>query len=75
MAGALANQLEFEAWRDTLRSYCGNFDVTPGPDISTRHGAFAKRMLGGLTAANDGDETKSAVVPSLLVEGLTVAGG
>ena len=34
-----------------------------------------KRMLAGLIAANDGDETKSAVVPSLLVEGLTVAGG
>ncbi|WP_275763317.1 TldD/PmbA family protein [Albimonas sp. CAU 1670] len=34
-----------------------------------------KRMLAGMIAANDGDETKSAVVPSLLVEGLTVAGG
>ena len=33
------------------------------------------RMLTDLTPANDADETRAAIVPSLRVEGLTVAGG
>ncbi len=34
-----------------------------------------KRMLAGMIAADDADETRATVAPSLLVEGLTVAGG
>lgn len=40
--------LEFETWRDTLRTFCGNFDVTPGADIAVRHGMFGTDVLGGM---------------------------
>ena len=33
-----------------------------------------REMLGGMVAANDGQAHLSRVVPSLLVEGLTIAG-
>lgn len=48
MTSALAAQIAFETWRDTLRSFCGNFEVDPGADLSKRHGHFGKRILGGL---------------------------
>ena len=44
-------QLEFEEWRETLRANCGNFDATPGGDLSARHGSFGLRALGGLELA------------------------
>lgn len=40
--------LEFEAWRATLRSFCGNFDVDPGPDPERRRAGFGKLSLGGM---------------------------
>lgn len=52
MMGDKAGQAEFEAWRDTLRGFCGNFDVTPGADIGARHGSFGARMMGGLELAH-----------------------
>lgn len=44
----MRTDLEFEAWRDTLRGYCGNFDVTPGAGLPDRHGSFGKHSLGGM---------------------------
>ncbi|MDF2231478.1 helix-turn-helix domain-containing protein [Albimonas sp. CAU 1670] len=40
--------LEFEAWRATLRDFCGNFDVDPGPDAGRRRAGFGKLLLGGM---------------------------
>lgn len=43
---------EFETWRDTLRSFCGNFEVTPGDNFAQRHGSFGTHSLGGMEMAH-----------------------
>ncbi len=47
-----SGQEEFEVWRDTLRGFCGTFDVTPGDDLGARHGSFGARQMGGLELAH-----------------------
>jgi len=44
----MEHDLAFEAWRETLRSFCGNFDVDPGPDLASRRAGFGKLSLGGM---------------------------
>lgn len=51
MTDLATSQREFEEWRDTLRASCGNFDVTPGNDLTARHGSFGIRPMGGLELA------------------------
>lgn len=52
MMSTTAGQEEFEAWRDTLRGFCGNFDVDPGEDLGARHGSFGAKVIGGLEFAH-----------------------
>ncbi|WP_339949691.1 helix-turn-helix domain-containing protein [uncultured Albimonas sp.] len=48
----MRDDLDFEAWRETLRSFCGNFEVDPGPDLARRRAGFGKLSLGGMAMSH-----------------------
>lgn len=74
MIGSSVNPNTGEYSRGASGFWVENGEIT-GPVNECTVAGNLRQMLGSIVAANDGQAHLSRVVPSLLVEGLTIAGG